>query len=763
VGEWSHFTSTLQGKAITFHDGQVYTATSGGVLLYDPATGTFASWGVKEGLEYPDLSSIVITGDWMWLGGSAPRGVLQIVHLPSGEVDMVDLGLDKISHIVTGGGRGFAAYTQGQDAGIIELRWDGQGYSYADIYSNFPFSLQEINDLDLWGDSLFVTTDSCVLGNNYRTSNLKDRMTWKRMTPRNASNILQYHADSTGHYFLVANYLYVRENNEWGVYSNFGLGIWRHMMRRQSGEFIVATSHSLLGIPSRGGRYETPRAHGPVLTYVDGGDEYSGYAVISNEGLAKYHHDTKTWIPLQPNSMAGNDYSTVYKLSTGEMMVAGHSGVARFNGSSWYNVIPGYYIMSGPEDEHLTGNEQITNSPLYLADTIYYRGKQSWNMVELPQGDLLVGFKGNPSLGGGILRLNLEDQLWYETYDTTQGMLDGLANDGFITIRHMVLDDAGNVWIANPYSEIRQNVIAVYTSEGSWAHFSIRDSQNRLNYLPTEITFDSEGRVWIGSNVHGDWGSPGGIAVLDYGDSFSNKSDDVWQSISLDADLSRTIWSLVFDHNDILWILSADGVMGYSVREDLTLLPYTQFGPFLGDIPFSEGSKIRVDAQNNKWITSPQRGVWVLLDNTTFWPDVEGFNSENSDLLSDEVLDIFLDNEDGVAYLATSKGISALKIPFKTDPGEFEELRIFPSPFHIPAEKSLVIDGLRQGTSVKIFTATGRLVRELTIQGGDVEGYQATWDGQDARGQWVGSGVYIAVGYLESGQAGLGKVAVIRQ
>jgi hypothetical protein len=142
---------------------------------------------------------------------------------------------------------------------------------------------------------------------------------------------------------------------------------------------------------------------------------------------------------------------------------------------------------------------------------------------------------------------------------------------------------------------------------------------------------------------------------------------------------------------------------------------------------------------------------------------VEGFNSENSALLADEVLDIFLDNEEGVAYLATLKGISALKIPFKTETGEYEELRIFPSPFHIPAEKPLVIDGLRQGSSVKIYTATGRLVRELTIQDGDVEGYQATWDGKDARGQWVGSGVYIAAGYLESGQTGIGKVAVIRQ
>jgi hypothetical protein len=492
-------------------------------------------------------------------------------------------------------------------------------------------------------------------------------------------------------------------------------------------------------------------------------DEYIGYAVIGDGGLAEFHHDTNSWQSLIPNSTTGNSYSAVYMLSTGELIAAGQSGIARFNGSAWYNIHPGYYILSSPDDVRLTGNDQITNSPFFLADTLYYRGKQSWNMVELPQGDLLVGFKGNPAKGGGIMRLRFGDQLWYETYDTTDGKLDGLVGNGFITVRNLAADPDGNVWIANPYSEIRQNVIAVLTADGNWIHFSISESQNRLNYLPTEITFDPEGRIWIGSEVHGDWGSPGGIAVLDYGGTLSDKLDDEWTSVSLESDRSRTIWSLVFDHNDILWVLAADGVMGYMVREDLALIPYTQFGPYLGDIPFSQGSKIRVDAQNNKWITSPQRGVWVLLDNTTFWPTVDGINEENSAILSNEVLDIFLDNEEGVVYLATSKGISVLRIPFRTEPGSYDEMRVFPSPFHIPSVKPLVVDGLRQGSSVKIFTATGRLVRELTIQGGGVEGYQATWDGKDSRGRWVGSGVYVAVGYMESGQTGVAKVAVIRQ
>ncbi len=203
--------------------------------------------------------------------------------------------------------------------------------------------------------------------------------------------------------------------------------------------------------------------------------------------------------------------------------------------------------------------------------------------------------------------------------------------------------------------------------------------------------------------------------------------------------------------------------MGYYVKPDLTLRPFTDFGPYLRDVPFVEGSKIRVDARNNKWITTPQHGLWVLLDNTTPWPSEEGINAGNSSLTTDEILDIYLDDDEGVAYLATSKGISALKIPFKKELDDYSGMVIFPSPYRIPSGKALIIDGLRQGSSVKIFTTTGRLVRELTAVDDSVQGYQAAWDGKNRAGELVGSGVYLIAAYLRDGRSGVGKVAVIRR
>ncbi|UCH63182.1 MAG: hypothetical protein JSU77_01645 [Fidelibacterota bacterium] len=763
VGEWRHYTSTISPQALDYYEGRVFAATGGGVLVYDPHEDTFSTLAIADGLIYTDLTYLTIAGDWMLLGGAPPQGIIQAVNLNTGKVDVIDLGLDEILRIAAGADRGFAAFRQGQDLGIMELKWNGQGYRFADTYRNFPSAVTKIVDLDLWGDSLFVTTNFGVIGNDHVQANLKDPATWQMMTPER-TDIIQYLVDSTGHYFMVPYELHHRAEYGWQVHRTFGGGDLYHLTRRQNGDFVISYSRYLRFLTKSGGLFGSQQAGGRVSAYIDGDNAMEGYAIIRDQGLARYHHRTRSWTSLAPNTLAGNDYTAVLKLATGELVAAGKSGVARYNGQSWYNLIPGYSILSGPDDDRIHGNALLAESRYFLADTIFYRGKQSWNLLQLPNGELLVGFKGNYPMGGGILQVNVNDVADYFTYDTTDGRLDGLADDGYITIRHMALDAEGNVWIANPFCELRQDVLAVYTTETSWTHFSTSDSYDKLNQAPTEIAFDREGRVWIGSEVREGWGT-GGIAVLDHGGTLGDKSDDQWilKSIRLEADHSNTVWSLIFDHNQVLWTVSPDGVMGYLVGPELTLSPFTDFGPYLSDVPFIEGSKIRVDAQNNKWITTPQHGLWVLLDNTTFWPSVEGLNSSNSTLPTDEILDVYLDNDEGVAYLATTKGISALKIPFREELKDYSGMVIFPSPYRIPSEKALIIDGLRQGSSVKVFTATGRLVRELSATDNSVQGYQAAWDGRNSAGEWVGSGVYLVTGYLPDGKSGVGKVAVIRR
>ena len=58
-------------------------------------------------------------------------------------------------------------------------------------------------------------------------------------------------------------------------------------------------------------------------------------------------------------------------------------------------------------------------------------------------------------------------------------------------------------------------------------------------------------------------------------------------------------------------------------------------------------------------------------------PQINGLRQNNSPLLSDEVYDIDFDEERKLAYIATSKGISVLKIPFGESYDSYEKIKIF--------------------------------------------------------------------------------------
>ncbi len=781
VGEWRHYFPVNNPQALQYHNGKIYMATGGGALVYDLAGGAYSLIGLPQGLVYPDIRTLTLADGKLWLGGAEPRGVIQVYNLETGALDVIDLDIDRITHICATADRGFAAFRRGNEVGIIDIHRAGDRFEYRDIWPHLPGGPTAINDLDLDGDTLIVTTPTAVLAGDVVRGNLKDPGSWVRLADDTLGELVQYHVDSTGHWLLaldgidnngsLLDALRQRSPGGWQVANKFNGSTVRHLTPGLNGEFIVSFSNILLFLSPYQKAQGSRRTLGPVIAAVVADDTESVYAIIIRNGLSRYNLVQDSWEFLGANSMVDQSYSALLKLSSGELVGAGSGGIARFNGRSWYNLIPSWWLNIGPDKDRIHGNYLIEQSDSYLADTLYFRGKPSWNMVELPGGDLLVGLKGNFPEAATLLRFNYDNVPAYVKYDTTDGVLDAPVASGYSTVRQMARDEAGNVWITILKGNIQGNTLAVLIPDDPddrWVHFSREESGEKLNQAPTEIAFDSQGRVWIASEEALHASSPGGIAVLDFGGTLEDNSDDNWYrpASRLASSDPNTIWSMTFDHQGILWTLAPQGLMGWVVVElesGPTLSPFTNYGYFLNEIPFSQGARVRVDAQNNKWISSTQDGLWVLLDNTTYWPDVNGFNVRNSPLPSNEVLDIYLDNSAGLAYIATAKGISILRMPFRQDVRDYAGLKLYPSPYYIPAAAPLVIDGLRQGSEVKIFTVSGRLVRSLATGDGDIQGYQAFWDGRNSNGEWVGSGVYLVAAYLADGRSGVSKVAVIRR
>jgi hypothetical protein len=221
---------------------------------------------------------------------------------------------------------------------------------------------------------------------------------------------------------------------------------------------------------------------------------------------------------------------------------------------------------------------------------------------------------------------------------------------------------------------------------------------------------------------------------------------------------------------DFLWILNEKGIQGYEVSgiNEITLDPIQKYVDeydkivqidFLTHLSYSKGNRIRVDSQNNKWIITHQ-GVWVIEESMAFWPSEEGLHPDNSGLLSDIVYDVAFDNDKGLAYLATDKGISILQIPFADNPSKKQSMYISPNPFIIPDDDWVIIKNIPSGSIIKIMTITGSLIKEINLPSNES---QAIWDGTNLQGNSVGTAVYLVSAHHPSERNKVSKIAVIRK
>ena len=88
-----------------------------------------------------------------------------------------------------------------------------------------------------------------------------------------------------------------------------------------------------------------------------------------------------------------------------------------------------------------------------------------------------------------------------------------------------------------------------------------------------------------------------------------------------------------------MYYLTPSGLNYYDLKPGSNPVASENLYPYFPNISFGTGSKINIDFQGNVWATSSSQGVYVLEENTSYWPNLEGFNSLNSDLLSDEIGD----------------------------------------------------------------------------------------------------------------------------
>lgn len=366
------------------------------------------------------------------------------------------------------------------------------------------------------------------------------------------------------------------------------------------------------------------------------------------------------------------------------------------------------------------------------------------------------------SWGEGLYEF--EGNAFKNRYDKENSPIEEIVvkteNGGYWTttrVGEMVFDKNSNLWVLNSLVE---NVIKVYKKNGEWAELYYPEiSKTQIETNAKTILIDKYSNKWI-SSIGG--GSPyififndnGTLIPNDKKKMISTFTDQNGNSLSINA-----VFDLKEDRQGNMWVATDIGpftIKGVSsILSSNTIPPLNKIyveregnsnalAPLLENI---ETKVIAIDGANRKWIGTETNGLYLIdSDNSS----LEHFTMSNSPLPSDNILSLAIDNQTGVVYIGSARGLVSYKGGATQGADNFSNVYAYPNPVKPDYTGPISITGLKENSSVKITDIKGNLINRGKSLGG-----QYNWDGLNAKGKRVDTGVYIVFGASEDGSEGV--------
>lgn len=377
--------------------------------------------------------------------------------------------------------------------------------------------------------------------------------------------------------------------------------------------------------------------------------------------------------------------------------------------------------------------ETWTNYNHETSDSIDYN--KDWDFISVainPNNTDQMAF-GSASQGG--LKYISDGTSITEVFNQSNSTLE--INGSNYTISDIRFDDSGNMWVVCSGVE----PLKVMTPQGDWYSFSLGSAAK--DKFPYRLFIDSNGNKWVGI-------SNAGLFAFNENGTLADQSDDQLRSFSTSEGSGNIpsvyVKSITEDLDGEIWIGTEEGmVVLYSTDKiyDGTYGEY-DFNPILievnGEVEKLLGTTyitaLTVDGGNRKWIGTNSSGVFCLSPDGT--EEIYRFDTENSPLVSNNVLDIRVDHLSGEVYFATDKGLVSFRSDASIFDEDFENVTVFPNPVRPDFSGPITIQGLGYQSDVKITDISGNVVYKTTSNGGT-----AIWDGKTLTGERVQSGVYL--------------------
>lgn len=246
----------------------------------------------------------------------------------------------------------------------------------------------------------------------------------------------------------------------------------------------------------------------------------------------------------------------------------------------------------------------------------------------------------------------------------------------------------------------------------------------------------------------------GGIVIKDVK---SNKQRFLSMSTGNGGLPSSKINSLAVDTDGYVWFASDKGVGYFLTDEALTVSRLDAILPIFGQrrlLSTEQCTSLAIEPGNRKWVGTNKGLYMFTADGSEL---LLYFSAENSPLPSNQIKSLKLDPQTGLLFVDTADGVSAYRTGASSPAEDFSTVTIFPNPVHPGYSGNLGIKGLKNNSTVKITTLSGRLVYEARSQGGTV-----SWNLSDYTGRRATGGIYIVMTVSEDKSAKFaGKFAII--
>ncbi|MDI6766260.1 MAG: two-component regulator propeller domain-containing protein [Bacteroidota bacterium] len=366
---------------------------------------------------------------------------------------------------------------------------------------------------------------------------------------------------------------------------------------------------------------------------------------------------------------------------------------------------------------------------------------------------------------GGVAIVD-DDGIIQKVLNTSNGLpLFDANSPNYTVVGGVATDPEGRTWITSR-SPLRDTILAIFHHSDSSISYLLQDStrcftpncrMKNPDIVFTDVVIDQYGTKWFANFNRFEPISPLGLYYFNNNKNFILPGTiNNWGKLTTDDGLtSNKVWCIKVDNEGGLWIGSDQGITiifnpGNPKRSMALYHP-------LQDQVIQD---IAVDVLDNKWVATKQQGVFVLSPDGTSILNQYTVENTNGKLLDNDINSIAIDNNTGLIYFGSEKGLSTLTTSAITPKASFEKLLFSPNPFYLPSSIQLTVKGLVRSSSIKILSIDGSLIKEIQSPGGLV----GFWDGTDSRGNLVSTGIYLVVAYAEDGnEVTTGKLAVIRK